>query len=129
MRRRLVRPGVLAPFQRVRRGPAQLLGRIDVRAAGPRVRVRLSRGPRRQTLRPRRAAVGRAVLRQAVVPVRVRGGAEHATVQRGAGDQAVRRVWCRVLRQTRRGAQKVPVPVAVRRCAGAEDLRPRWVPT
>lgn len=125
MRRRLVRPGVLAPFQRVRRGPAQLFGRVDVRAAGQRVRVRLSRGPRRQTLRPGRAAVGRAVLGQAVVPVRVRDGAEHETVQRGAGDQAVRRARRRVLRQARRGAQKVPVPVAVRRRAGAEDLRTR----
>jgi len=103
VRRWVVRSGVLAPVQRLRREPAQLLGRVDVRARGCGIRVRLSGRSGRQTLWPGRAAVRRPVPGQAVVPVRVRGcGSQHAAVQRRARDQTVRRTRHRVLRQTRR---------------------------
>lgn len=125
VRRRLVRPGMLAPVQRVRREPPQLFGRVDVRAGGRRVRVRLPGRPYRQALRPGRAAVGRPVFGQAFVPVRVHGRAEHAAVQRRARDQADRRARDRVFRQTRRRAQEVFVSVAVRWRAGTQDIRPR----
>jgi len=127
VRRRLVRTGVLAPLQRVRRGPAQLFGRVDVRSGGRRVRVRLSGRPGRQTLRPGRTVVRRPVPGETVVPVRVHGGSEHATVQRGAGNQIVRRARDRVLRPTRRHAQEVSVPLAVRRRARIEDFCPGYV--
>lgn len=127
VRRRLVRSGVLAPVQRVRREPAQLFGRVDVRAGGRRVRVRLPGRPDRQALRPGRAALGRPVPGQAVVPVRVHGRAQRAAVQRRAGDQTDRGARDRVPRQTRRRAQEVFVSVAVRRRAGTQDIRPRYI--
>jgi len=118
---------VLAPLQRVRLGPAQLLGRVDVRADGRELRMRLSGRAHRQVLRRRRAAVRREVPGQTFVPVRGRGGgAEHAAVQRRAGDQAVGRARGRLLRQAPRRARQVPVLVVVRRRAGAEDFRPRY---
>lgn len=127
VRRRLVRSGMLAPVQRVRRQPAQLLRRVDVRPGGHRVRVRLSGRPHRQALRRGRTAVRRPVPGQAVVSVRVRRRTEYASVQRRARDQTIRRTRDRVLRQTRRGAQKVLVSLAVRRCTGTEDFRSRCV--
>lgn len=128
LRRRLVRTGVLAPVQRLRLESTQLLGRVDVRAGRRWLRVRLSGGSGRQTLRQGRAAVGRQVFGQTFVPVCVHGRTRHAPVQRRARNQTVRRTRRRVLRQTRRG-QQVFVSLAVRRRIGVEDFRSRYAST